>query len=150
MARGGDARGAVHVDADIIRARFEARGATLAGVHPHAHAHGRAVGEGRLGEPPLRRGRGAHGVDSDGKDDEQGIALHAHLDAAVLEGLAQEPRMRLQDLVVAIRSELALELGGALDVGEEEREGTRRQPSPRAHPARIVAHPAFAKTCCTP
>src|SRR5438105_268411 len=119
-------------------------------MHPHTHAHRRTVRERRSREGALRRGRSTDGQRSDGEDDEQRVTFHAHLDAAVLESVAEQARVCLEDILVAVGAEPVLELGRALDVGEEKREGTCRQPSPRAHPPRILPYPAFAKTRGTP
>ena len=118
-------------------------------MHPHADAHRRAVREQGHGERSLRRSRGADGFRGHRKHYEQRVTVHADLDAAVLEGVAQHARVCLEDILVTVRAELVLELGRALDVGEKKREGAGRQPSLLAHLALIVSHPAFAKTCCT-
>src|SRR5438876_552101 len=44
--------------------------------------------------------------------------VDADLDAAVFESVAEDARVRLEDILVAVGAELGLELGRALDVSE--------------------------------
>ena len=118
MARGGDACRAVHVYADVVGTRIGCRGAALAGVHAHAHADSRAVRKGRGGKCALRRGGRPDGLRRDREDHKERIPLDADLDAAVFESVAEDARVRLEDILVAVGAELGLELGRALDVGE--------------------------------
>ncbi len=145
MARRSDARRAVHVYADVVRPRVGGRGTAFAGVHPHANPDGRTVRKRGFREAALRRGRRAHGVDGNGKDHEERIALHADLESTIFEGVAEDARVRLEDILIAVGAELGLKLGRALDVREKEREGAGRQPSPLAHPSLILRFRAFAK-----
>ena len=64
-------------------------------------------------------GRGRpDGLRRDREDDEERVPLNADLDAAVFESVAEDARVRLEDILVAVGAELGLELGRALDVGE--------------------------------
>ena len=146
VARGGNARGAVDVNTHVIGARVGGRGTTFAGVHTHPDAHRRAVRKDRRAERTLRgRGR-AHRSRHDREDDEERVPIYPNLDPAVLDGLAEDPRVRLEDVLIPVRAKLVLELGRALDVGEEKCEGAGRQPPPLAHPHLILLFLAFAKT----
>src|SRR5207245_11358930 len=141
-----DAPGALHVDADVIGAGVGGRRASLARVHPHTDAHRRAVRERRRGESALR-GRGRpDGFRCDWKDDEECVALDAHLEPTFFESVAQDARVRFEYVLVPVRAKLALELGRALDIGEKECEGAGRQPPPLAHPLVILLLRELAKT----
>ena len=96
MAAGGDARGAVDVDADVALVGEE-RGAA---VEAHAHAD-RPVRE-LLGR---RGGRGERGG-SGGEGDEERVALRVDLDAAArAEGGAQDAPVLGERVGVALLAE---------------------------------------------
>ena len=115
-------------------------------MHAHAYADGRAVRKARGGQRALGgRGRPDR-LRRDGEDDEERVPFDADLEAAVFESVAEDARVRLEDILIAVGAELALELGRALDVGEKECQGAGRQPPPRAHPALILLFLPFAKT----
>ena len=136
----GDACRAMYIDADVVRAGFGARRIAFAGVHAHAHADRGAVREGRRGKRALRGARRADGLRGDRKDHEQRVTFDAHLEPAVLEGVAQRPCVYHEHVVEAVGAELVQELRRSLDVGEQERDGTRRKRSPLAHRSFIVPH----------
>ena len=118
VARGRHSGGAVHVEADVVRAGLGCRRPAFAGVHPHAYPHRRAVRECRGRQRPLGRGRGAHRLRGDRKNDKERVTLDADLEPAVLERLAEDARVRFEDVLVTVGAELGLEFGRALDVRE--------------------------------
>ena len=82
--------------------------------------------------PPARRDlrvlRGGDRGRSVGEGDEERVALCVDLDATVAdERVAKHATVLGQHLGVALGSELVQQLGRALDVGEEERDGARRE-----------------------
>ena len=116
-----DAGGAVHVDARVPLGRAQGR----PGVQPHAHAH-RAVGQ-----PPLRLHGRRHRVAGPWEDDEEGIALGVHLDAAVArERLSEDTAVLGQHVRIAI-TVLLHQPGRAVDVGKQQGQLTVGQ-SPHA------------------
>ncbi len=145
-----DASRAIHVDADIVGSRIDTRRTAFTGVHAHAHPDGRTVREHGRRERALRGGGGSDRLHRHREHHEQGIALDPDLETAILERLAENARVRLEDVLVTVGPELVLELGRALDVGEKKREGAGRQPSPHTHAAWILRHLGFAKTAGTP
>ncbi len=117
MAGRSDARRPVKVHADIPLGRQR----RLAGVDAHAHAHP----PGR--ERPLCFSGRRHGAAGRLEGDEEGIALGAELDAAVVvDRLAQYPVMLCEQDVVG-GPELVQQPCRTLDVGEEECDGSGRK-----------------------
>ncbi len=100
----------------------------LAGVGAHAHPDLDAVG-------PLVGDQGPLGVEAGGnrragpaEGHEEAVSLGLDLDAAVGgEGRPQQPAVLLQQLAVALVPDVAEQAGGALDVGEQERDRSARQ-----------------------
>ena len=120
---GRDPRGAVNVDADVIRAGVLARGVALSRMHTHPHADGRTVRKSRRDERALRGCGGADRFRRAGEDDEQGIALDADLRPAVGERPAQSLSVDGEHVLEARGAKGGQQLRRALDVGEHERHG---------------------------
>jgi hypothetical protein len=92
----------------------------LAAVQTHAHVHAQRVRPRVRGEGSLGVGRGRHRLSSGREGHEEGIALGVHLVAVVGgERVPQQALVRRQHRRVGLRVP-AQELGGTLDVGEEE------------------------------
>src|SRR5581483_6581250 len=120
---GRDSRAQVHVGAHVALVGQVRR----AGVEPHADAD-RAAAKRRL-RLPRRLGR----VDGGREGDAEGISLGIHLDATVpREGLAQQAAVLGERLGVGLGAEVVQQLGGALDVGEQEGHRSRGQIAPHA------------------
>jgi hypothetical protein len=123
-----DARRAMDVDPDVVRARLAAGRRAFPGVHAHANSNDRVVGEAGRSESMLRRGSRTDRLGRAVEDDEEGIALDPHLRPGRERG-AESLRVRRKDLVITVRAELVQELRRALDVGEQEGDGPARQTS---------------------
>ena len=133
VARRGDACGAMDVDADVPLVRRQ----RLARVQPGPNAN-RAVAE-RLLELAGSRDR----VAGPAEGDEERIALRVHLVALVCrERRPQESPMVGQGLRVPLGPQLVQEPRGALDVREQEGDGSR---GPRGHGV-ILNDPHLAHT----
>jgi hypothetical protein len=92
------------------------------GVEPDANAHGTRAET--VDDRPRRLSRARRSRERE----EEGIALRVDLDAAVLvTGSAHDLTMLGECDGIPVRSELVHELGRALDVGEEESDGARRE-----------------------
>ena len=112
-----DAGGVMDIEADVPLARQN----RLAGVQPHPHSHGCRSQE-SLAE--LRRRRG---VRRGAEDHEERVSLRVDLGPAVLrERLAEECPMRGEQVGIG-GTVLVEEIGGALDVREEQGEGAGRE-----------------------
>src|SRR4029077_10713965 len=116
MGGGGDARGTVHVHADIAAAGDEAR--------PRVDADADRERATREAVVHVRGGRECRGCL--GEDGEERIALRVDLDARVcLEGVADDAAVVGQHTGVALGAERVQEGGRPLDVREEERHRPR-------------------------
>jgi len=110
VSGGGNARGSVHIDTDVVLAGDDG----LAGVDAYADAN-RAVGE-----RALRSLGGGDGAGGALKRHEEGVALRTDLDATVvLEGAPEDAPVLSEDIHVPV-AELVDEPCRALDIGEEE------------------------------
>ena len=117
-----DAGGVVDVEAGVEAVGLH----RLAGVEADAD-HDRLRLPGVLGERPLPGDRGGDGVARVWEREEEAVALHLHLDAAVCrEGLAQQGPVRRQRAHVRLAAELLQHARRALDVREEEGDGAPR------------------------
>ena len=123
----GDARGTVHVEADVALVRHD----RLARVDPDPHADGAAL------ERLAPVGRGGDRVRRPREGDEEGVSLRVHLHPAVL-GEGGPQRTPVVGEQLDVRGAVLLEQPRrALDVGEEERHRAARQ-VPSAHGAIIA------------
>ena len=129
VARGGDARGPVDLERRVVPARGWGR---LARVEPHPDAD-LGVGRPRMRrERALRRDGRRRGRAGAGERHEERVALRLHLHAAVRrEGCPQDRAVSLEEGLVGA-AQARDQLGGALDVGEEERDRPRGERPPRA------------------
>jgi hypothetical protein len=118
---GGDTRDAVNVEPGVV-VLVDAR---LTGVNAHPHA------KRQLREGPLRVERPADGVCRVRERDEERVAFGAEHDAAPgLDGIANQPPLLDEQLQVRVPV-LAEIRGRALDVGEQEGDGSFREPGRR-------------------
>ena len=107
----------VHIHPDVARVRQQ----RLTRMDSHSDA------QPRLSERLLRRGGGRNCVRGPSERDEEGISLRVDLDPAVLvDRLADDAMVPGQDVRVLV-AELMEQLRRALDVGEEEGDGSGRQ-----------------------
>ena len=136
--------GAVDVHPDVVVVRED----RLAAVDAHADSNS------GVGESLLRGERGRHGVRRLLEGHEERVAAGIDHDAAVrVDGFADHAVVLGEDLGVA-GAELVQETGGALDVGEEERdfagrEGRRlvsRGQSPPPRRRRVAGLPRTARS----
>ena len=114
---GTDARGPVHADPHVALSSDLG----LARVQSHAHLDRRSLGPGMGRQVALGVDGRSHRVVGRREADEEGIALGID-DPAVVGGEsgAQELALRGQELVVSVLAKPGEQLGGALDVREEE------------------------------
>ena len=121
VAARGDAGRPVDVDADVALLGDVGR----AGVDAHAHAdRTRAQSVQGLGGRVQRTRRCREG-------DEERVALGINLDAAPgADRLAEDAAMFCERFRVRVRPELVQQLGRALDIGEEEGDGSGREIAP--------------------
>ena len=127
VAGAHDAGGTVDVDAHVVgRSQRDGPGVD---AHPHPdHAVGRPGGP---GEPSLRLEGGVDRRRRSLEDDEERVALGVHdLPAAALDDVAQELVVELEDAAVGVAQPIE-EAGRALDIGEQQRDDTGRQPCAR-------------------
>ena len=107
----------MHVHPDVARVRQE----WLTRVDPHAHT------QPGVRKCLLRGGGGGDCVRGSGERDEEGVALRVDFDATLLlDRLTDDPVVLGQDLGVPF-PQLVEQPRGALDVGEEEGDGSGRQ-----------------------
>jgi hypothetical protein len=96
-------------------------------VQPDAHA------DGPIGQRLLDGQGGGERVRCLCEDDEEGVSLGIHLEAAVRSpGLPAAAMVLTQGLCIGLVSDLPQEFGRALDVAEEEGDGAGRELGPHA------------------
>src|SRR5262249_18784817 len=118
-----NARGAVHLETDIVPASQ----LCLSGVQSHAHPHLSFLWPGMVKESSLRFDCGGERIRSVGEDDEEGVALGADLASPPgLKGGTEQLLMGLDDGFPALAQVLE-QARGALDVGEEKADSARRE-----------------------
>ncbi len=123
VARGGDAGGAVHVDADVVVAA-ERR---LTGVHAHTDADLHALGPGVGRERTLRLRSSRYRLRCVREDHEERVSLGRDLHTlAGRERGAHQRSVVVQNPVVG-GAEALEQLRAPLDVGEQECDGSRGQ-----------------------
>jgi hypothetical protein len=129
VSGGADPRSPVHLHAHV-RARTEA---PLTGVHTDADADAPVVGPGVPFERELRLDRSCEGSRCDGEDGEERITLGADDQAVVrLDRRPDDLVMPLEQWRVRLAEGLD-EPRASLDVGEQERDGSRGQIVASAH-----------------
>ena len=116
-----DAGGAVHVHAYVVGATERA----VTGVEAHAHLESNAFGPIVAGQCALACDRRFDGVAGGGKRHEERIALHPDFDPGG-KGRPQQLVVIFQDSAEFVTEPLH-QLGGALDVGEQEGHGSCRE-----------------------
>ena len=123
VGRGGDPRGSVHVDADVVAVGDQ----RLAGVDAHAHPQRQPPGQRLRVERACELLAAASASRGVGECDEEAVALRVDLDTAVpRERARSRRRWSAQDLRVAV-AERVQEPGRPFDVREEERDPARRK-----------------------
>jgi hypothetical protein len=119
VSGGGDPGGPVHVDPQVVVPSQ----ASLPGKHAHADPEGPAVEPGMGGQGSLGGHRGPNGPWGRGEHSEEGIPLGPELGSFPLgDGRPHEAHVIVLHRPVVL-TKLLEELGGALDVGEQERDG---------------------------
>ncbi len=120
VGRGADARREVHVPTHVTLCGPVG----FAGVDAHAGAHRCVLGPGVRGKGALSLNASRHRVSSAREGIEEGVSLGVDLRSAMRgEGVPQEGAVGLQHLFVG-GTEGVKEAGGALDVGEDEGDGS--------------------------
>ena len=126
MRGGADARREMETEAEVALLLHSG----LAGVEAHPHAELLAVGPCVAGERALGGSGGGNRVARPPEDDEEGVALRAHLLAAVFrEGRPHQRPVVGQDLRVAV-AKPPEQPRRSLDVAEEEGECPARKLTP--------------------
>ena len=124
-----DPRGAMHLDPHV----GPCADPPLARVQPHAHADPRVVGPRMPLERELRLDRGTEGRGCGREDGEERVALRADDQAVVrLDRRPHDVVMLLEQRRVRV-AEVLDEPRAPLDVGEQERDGSRRQVAESGH-----------------
>src|SRR5205823_14614846 len=101
----------------------------------HAHAHKRALRPGMRGEAALHLHGCTDRLAGASEGHEEAISLRVDLVAAILlEGTSHQGSIFLQQARVAL-APVMKQLGGPLDVGEEERDGTHWEVMHTASPS---------------
>ena len=125
VGRRADARRLVHGQADVVVARLQRRPGVQADAHAHVFTHRPRVG----GEGVLGRVGGRHRVGRPLEGGEHGVALEVDDVTAVRgQGVGEQREVRLEHVGVPVAQPLQ-QVGRPLDVGEQERDRPRRQPS---------------------
>ena len=128
----GDAGAAVDVDPDVALGS----NGRCAGVEPHPH------GDRARRERLLRGGRSGDGAGCGGERDEERVALGVDLDTTRGgERVAQHAAVLGERVGIAAGAELPQQPGRALDVGEQQRDRSRREGSRHAREYRSGAGP---------
>ena len=133
----GDPRRAVHIDADVIRARCLAGRRPRSGVHPHPHPDDRIVREAGGRKALLRRRRRGNCLRSGREGHEQRVALDPHL-VPLGERRPQDLGVHLEHLVIPVGPERGEQLGRTFDVGEQEGHGSGGERVAGGHSAAIL------------
>jgi hypothetical protein len=120
---GGDARGPMHVDAHVAVAH-QLRSARM---EADPYTHDAALGPGMRRQDARRRSGGRHRAGCRREGHKEAVALGVDLDATVIgKRLAHQALMLGQDPRIGV-AKAQEQLGGALDVAEEEGDGAGRQ-----------------------
>jgi hypothetical protein len=123
VRRGGDPRGPVHVQPQVV---VPAQG-PLAGVQPHPDLHGDPVGPGCRRELALGLGRRADGAGWRPEHREERVPLGGHFPTVALgDGGPEDGVVAVLDVPVP-RPQPLQQPGGSLDVGKQEGDGPDRQ-----------------------
>ena len=132
-ARGGDARGAVHVQADVVVAAKRSD----TGVHPDAHPNVGAPWPGAAGQCDVRLDRSSQCRRCGREDHEERVTFGANHRALVSrEGVAKQQVVLLQQRPEVL-PELLEQACAALDVAEQEGDRPGGQVARVAHTASI-------------
>ena len=120
MARRGDPRGAVDVDAEVVVTAQQ----PLAGVHPDPDPDLLLLRPHMAGQSPLRRGRGEDSAGWRRERREERVALGTDLDApSKRDRLPHDRVVLVLQATVALVPKLLQQVGRALDVREHEGHG---------------------------
>jgi hypothetical protein len=119
VAGGADARGAVHVEPDIVIAHQ----LWSAGVQAHAHLQAGALRPGVVSQSTSTLRGCCDGLGGAGEGDEEGIALGIHLGPTLRRKRRPQQCLVLSQHPRVVVAKALEELGAALDVGEQEGNG---------------------------